>query len=281
MDTVQTFLFEDLDIRGALVRLGPSWQELQARRDYGATERKLLGELAAVATLIGSNLKQPGRISFQLQGDGPVQILLIDCDEQLRLRGLAKTDGAVEPAAVPQLLGDGQLVLTLHTRAERPYQSHVPIDGDTLAEVFEHYLTQSEQTATALWLTADEHCACGLYLQKLPGADARDADGWNRVRQLAATLRPAEMVLPAETLLPRLFPEETLRLFDARPVSFHCPRDEEKILNMLRALGREEVEEILAEHDEIVIEDEVCNHRYRFGAEVLHRIFPTPSRSLH
>ena len=283
MDTIHHFLFDDLDIRGAVVRLGPAWQEMQAQRDYGPSERDLLGQLAAVTTLIGSNLKQPGRVTFQLQGQGPVRMLVVDCDEQLRLRGMAKTEEAVAPAPVPQLIGDGQLVLTLQTNvaAERTYQSQVPIEGDTLAEIFEHYLEQSEQTPTRLWLAADAQHACGLFLQRMPGADARDADGWNRVRHLAATVQAAELLLPAETLLARLFPEETLRLFDAQPVRYHCPRDDEKVLNMLRTLGREEVAAMLTEHDEIVIHDEVCNHEYRFGPEVLRQLFPTPSQMLH
>ena len=283
MDAVRRFLFDDLDIRGAVVRLGPAWQEMQARRTYGPPERDLLGQLAAVTTLIGNNLKQPGRVTFQLQGQGPVRMLVVDCDEQLRMRGMAKTEGIVAPAPVPQLLGDGQLVLTLQTNAaaERPYQSQVPIAGDTLAEIFEHYLEQSEQTPTRLWLAADAQHACGLFLQKMPDADKRDADGWNRIQHLAATVQAAELALPAEALLSRLFPEDTLRLFAVQPVCYHCPRDDEKVLNMLRTMGREEVAEMLTEHDEIVIHDEMCNHEYRFGPEVLRQLFPTPSQMLH
>jgi molecular chaperone Hsp33 len=281
-DAIRRFVIEDLDIRGAVVRLDRAWREMQHGRNYGEPERKLLGELAAVTTLIGSNLKQAGRITFQLQGHGPVRMLFVDCDEQLRIRGLAKTDGFVAAAPVPELLGDGQLVLNLQTNAAlQPYQSHVPIEGNSVAEIFEHYLAQSEQTPTRLWLTADADHACGLFLQKLPGADAADADGWNRVQHLAATVKAGELALPAESLLSRLFPEETLRLFDAQPVVYHCPHDEEKVLNMLRTLGREEVEEMLAEHDEIVILDDVCNHEYRFGKEVLAQLFPTPSQLRH
>lgn len=284
MDTIRHFLLEDLDIRGAAVRLGASWHQMQARRDYGATERDLLGEFAAVTTLISSNLKLPGRVTFQLQGHGPVRLLVVDCDEQLRLRGMAKTrDAAVAHVPLPQLVGDGQLVLTLQTNvaAERPYQSLVPIEGDSLARVFENYLERSEQTPTRLWLAADANHACGLFLQKLPGADERDADGWNRVVQLASTVRPEELALPADTLLTRLFAEEALRLFDPKPVHYHCPRDEEKVLAMLTTLGRDEVAEMLEEQGEVVIRDDICNQEYRFGHEVLDRLFPSPSQLLH
>jgi molecular chaperone Hsp33 len=275
MDTIHRFLFEDLDIRGALIQLGPIWNAMHAHRNYAPTVRDLLGELTAVTALLGSNLKSPGRISFQMQGQGAVSLLLVECDEQLRLRGMARyapTDETCPETAtgLTELLGDGQLVLTLQASADaQAYQSYVPLTGNSMATVFEHYLAQSEQQPARLWLVADAHNACGLFLQKLPEADLRDADGWNRIEQLAATLRSAELVLPPKTLLTRLFADETIRLFEPRDVTWHCPRDEEKVRDMLRSLGREEVEAMLAEGGQIAIEDEICGHEYRFGAEIL------------
>jgi molecular chaperone Hsp33 len=282
MDEVRRFLFEDLDIRGAVVRLGSSWRQMQAGRDYGDTVRGLLGELAAVTAIMTSTLKSPGRLTFHLRGHGPVRLLVVDCDEQLRLRGLAQAPADLAAVPLPDLLGDGQLALTLDTNAAgQPYQSIVPLAGDNVAEVFEHYLMQSEQTPSRLWLMADAAHACGLFLQKLPGADECDADGWNRIQQLAATVTAGEMTLPAETLLTRLFPEEDLRLFQGRPVSYHCPRDEEKVLDMLRSLGRDEIEAALAEQGEIVVRDDICHQDYRFGPEVLELLFPPEPRTLH
>jgi molecular chaperone Hsp33 len=282
MDRIHRFLLEDLDIRGALVQLGPAWRQMQAERGYGDTARNLLGELSAVAAIIGSTLKTPGRLTFHLRGHGPVRLLLVDCDEQLRLRGLAKAPQDLTAAPVSELFGDGQLALTLDTSGSRqPYQSIVPLTGETIAAVFEHYLMQSEQTPSRLWLMADAGHACGLFLQKLPGADARDADGWNRIQQLAATVTPAELALPPETLLTRLFAEEDIRLFEAHAVSYHCPRDEEKVLTMLRSLGRTEIEASLAEQREIIINDDICNQEYRYGADVLDILFPPLARTLH
>ncbi len=281
MDSVSGFLFEDLDIRGAQVLLGPAWREMHASRGYAPTVRDLLGQLAAVTTLIGSNLKVPGHLSFHLQGHGPVRMLVVDCDQQLRLRGMAKAAADVVPANAPTLLGDGRLALSLQIEGARPYQSIVPLAGDSIAAIFEHYLTQSEQSPARLWLQADGAHAGGLFLQKLPEADRRDPDGWNRVQQLAGTLRPGELALPAKDLLTRLFSQETVRLFEPRPVAFHCPRDEGKVLAMLSTLGREEVESMLAVEGEIHIHDDICHQDYRFGREVLDRLFPSPSSSIH
>jgi molecular chaperone Hsp33 len=286
MDSVHRFLLEDLDISGALVQLGPSWAEMNSRRKYAAPVRALLGELAAITALIGSNLKTPGRLSFQLQGHGPVSMLVMDCNEQLHLRGMAKSELAADAgthlAGIGDLLGDGQLVLTLQPQtAQTPYQSVVPLVGSSLAAIFEHYLAQSEQQPARMWLAATAETACGLFLQKLPNADARDADGWNRIEQLAATVRPEELALAPEALLIRLFGEETVRLFEPRPATWHCPRDEEKVRNMLLTLGREEVEAMLADAEVIAIEDEICGHEYRFGPEIVDELFPPDGRILH
>ena len=282
-DYVCHFLLEDLDIRGAIVHLGAAWRGMHGGRNYPPAARDLLGQMAAVTALIGSNLKSPSRLSFQVRGHGPIPMLMVDCDEQLRMRGMAQAAAAVQAAPVPELLGDGQLVLTLQTELarERPYQSFVPLDGESVAAIFEHYLASSEQAPSRLWLMADETRACGLFLQKLPDADHKDEDGWNRVQVLAGTVKEEELALPAEDLQGRQFPQEDVRLFAARPVCYHCPRDEDKVLDMLKNLGREELAALLAEKGEVLIQDEVCNHEYRYGAEILEQLFPTPKRTLH
>jgi len=275
MDYVRRFLFEQLDIRGAVVSLGNAWHEMHAGRDDPPAINALLGELTAVTALIAGNLKTPGRLSFQLQGHGLVSLLLVDCDEQLRLRGTTRHKLAAVPSAPTfhELLGDGQLVLTLQTHFGDPYQSIVPLVGNSLTEVFEHYLVQSEQQPARLFLTATDDFAGGMFLQKLPDADTKDADGWNRIGHLAATLKRGELAEPVANLLMRLFPEEEIRLFDPRPVRYHCPRDEQKVLAMLRSLGRAEIEATLDEQGEIAIEDDICRQRYRYGAEIVHRLF--------
>lgn len=249
-----------------------------ARRSYAEPVRQLLGEMTAVTALIASNLKQTGRMTFQLKGSGPVKLLVIDCDEQLRLRGMAHAAPDLVDAPIPELLGHGQLALTLDAASmARPYQSIVPLDGDSVATIFEHYLTRSEQQPARLLLAAREDCVAGLFLQKLPDADQRDPDGWNRIQLLADTARPEELLdLPPVQLLSRLFTEEDIRVFDPRRVAYHCPEDRTKVRNMLRALGRTECQAILREHGEIHIHDDLCNHDYRFDAHEVDQLFEQP-----
>jgi molecular chaperone Hsp33 len=280
-DCVRRFLLDDLDIRGAFVRLGPVWQQMLAGRAYPAPVAQLLGEMSATTLLIGCNLKQPGRLTIQLRGSGPVSLLVIDCNEQLRIRGMAKSDALVEPGPAPELLGHGQLLLSLDMPSMRePYQSIVPLTGESIAEIFEHYLKQSEQLPSRFFLAASADGAAGLFLQKLPSADQRDPDGWARIEALATTVKADELLaLPAEQLLTRLFHEETVRLYDAQPVIHDCQEDWEKVRAMLRSLGRDEVDAVLREHGEVLIKDDICNREYRFDAPAIEELFrdaPTP-----
>ena len=248
---------------------------MTAGRDYAGPVLELLGQLAAVTTLISGNLKQPGRLTFQLRGDGAVSLLLMDCDEQLHLRGMARAASSPLAGNLPALLGEGALTLTLDQAGMRlPYQSHVPLQGETLAAVFEHYLAQSEQAPTRLWLAANHETAAGLFLQALPGAALRDADGWNRVQVLADTVRPDELLgLGSIKLIERLFAEEDVRVYDPRPVSYHCPYDPDKIYAMLRSVGQAECETIIAEQGEIRVHDDVCNHEYVLDAAAVAALF--------
>jgi molecular chaperone Hsp33 len=276
-DYVQRFLFEDLDIRGRLVCLTGAWQCMLDGRDYPEAIASLLGHTTALNVLLGANQKGAGRVTLQVQGSGPVRLLVADCTPELRIRGMATFEKELmEISTERALLGDGRLSVTLEDlKSGRFYQSLVPLEGETLEQIFEHYLAQSEQLPAFLRLYADRGALCGLLLEKLPGADTRDPDGWNRVTHLAATLRLDETrdAQPYD-LLTRLFPEELMRVFRLYPVEYHCPYDEDKVKDMLRSLGREEVESILAERGEVVIRNEMCNHEYRFDARAIADLFP-------
>ena len=150
---VQRFLLDDLDIRGAVVRIGPVWQNLLAGRDYPPAVTQLLGEMSITTLLLADNLKQPGRLTIQLRGEGPVTLLVIDCDEALNLRCMAQHGEQIETASLVDLLGKGQLMISLDMPSMRePYQSIVPIVGNSIAEIFEHYLVHSEQLASRFFL---------------------------------------------------------------------------------------------------------------------------------
>ena len=275
-DYVQRFLFENLDIRGRLVCLTGSWRRMLDGRGYPGEITALLGHTTALNVLLGANQKGAGRVTLQVQGSGPVKLLVADCTADLKIRGMASY-GPLRQEKVSErgLLGDGRLAVTLEdVKNGSVYQSLVPLEGETLEQIFEHYLAQSEQLHAFLRLYADGDALCGLLLEKLPNADSRDPDGWNRIKHLAATLELDETrdAQPYD-LLTRLFPEELMRVFRLYAVEYHCPYDESKVKDMLLGLGREEVESILAEQGEVVIRNEMCNHEYRFDARAIADLF--------
>lgn len=265
-DTLQRFLFQHAPIRGEVVHLDTTWQTVQANHDYPPVLRHAMGELMAAAALLAATLKLDGALILQIQGKGPVSLLVVECTGQLTMRATAKWSGELPEAGLAELIGDGHFVITLDPKdGKQTYQGIVPLEGASIAEILQNYMTRSEQLDTRLILAADEGQSGGLLLQKLPEQAEQDADAWARASHLAATLKTEELLqLPPEEILHRLFHEEDLRLFEAQPVRFHCNCSHESVSSMLRMLGREEIESILEEQGGIEIHCEFCNRRYAF-----------------
>jgi molecular chaperone Hsp33 len=280
-DTLQRFMFEGAPVRGELVEISETWRQVQARRDYPKAVKTLLGEMLAAAALLSANLKFNGVIVMQIHGDGPVRLLVVECDSELRLRATAKMqEGATmaEDALLPQLVnahGHGRFVITLDPKdkmpGQQPYQGIVPLDGNSVATVIENYMLRSEQLDTKLWLAADGNISRGLLLQKLPdsGGTAKgleqDSEAWGRTVMLASTLRDEELLnTDIQTLMYRLFWEETIRVFDPQHPQFHCGCTREKVGNMLKMLGQVEVDAALDDLGKLGIDCDFCGQHYEF-----------------
>lgn len=270
-DTLQRFLFENAAIRGELVRLDATWRAVLSRHDYPAPLARMMGEMMAAGALLAATLKFNGTLIMQIQGTGPVRLVVVECTAQFALRATAKWQGELEDADFAALVGDGKFAITLDPKdGGNTYQGIVELAGRGVAEVLEHYMECSEQLGTKLMLAADGGLACGLLLQKLPEGASEDADAWNRVNQLAATLSSNELLqLPFATIVHRLFHEEDVRIFDPQPAHFECSCSRERVGGMLRMLGLDEVRSILAEQGRVEVGCEFCNQRYVFAAEVV------------
>ncbi len=291
MDSLKRFMFENAAVRGELVEISDAWREIQARKAYPPVVSKLLGEMTAAGALLSANLKFNGMLIMQIHGDGPVRLLVVECDSELRLRATAKLapDADIpDNASLAELVnasGRGRFVITLDPKdklpGQQPYQGIVPLDGDSVANVIENYMMRSEQLDTRIWLAADENVARGLLLQKLPreggiGAPSEDAESWNRITTLAATLRHEEMLsTDIDTLMRRLFWEETLRVFEPSHPSFECSCTREKVGNMLKMLGKEEVDSALGELGQLAINCDFCGQHYAFDKVDCAQLFAT------
>lgn len=263
-DTVQRFVLEGFPVRGEIVHLDATWQAVLTRHEYPEPIRGILGELMVAAALLSSTIKYEGTLTIQLQGRGPLSMAVVECTSQRTLRGLARWNGEVSALNFRELVGKGQLAITIDPGGDARYQSIVNIDDDGVGPALERYFQDSEQVETRLWLATSPEYAAGFLLQRLPDQDL-DEEVWNRAIILAASIRSEELLgLPSEDLLHRLYHEDDIRLFDAEPVSFRCTCSRERVRNMLRGLGSEEVHDILRNEGKIEVTCEFCNQRYAF-----------------
>jgi molecular chaperone Hsp33 len=279
-DSLQRFLFEQSPVRGELVHLDDAWRAVLERHDYPPALRAVMGELMAAAVLLAATLKLKGALILQIQGMGPVTLLVVECDGDLNVRATAKWQGELDGLDFAQMVGDGNFVITLDPRdGGQTYQGIVELDGDSVAEVLQNYMLRSDQLETRLWLAADAQSAAGLLLQKMPGEGGQsfaeqDDDMWPRVTILTDTLKPDEILgLPAEQLIHRLYSEEDVRLFDAQPVAFMCTCTRAKVGRMLTMLGWDEVQSVLSEQGEAEVTCEFCNQQYRFDKVDAEQVF--------
>jgi molecular chaperone Hsp33 len=285
-DTLQKFIFDNAAVRGEFVEISDTWREIQSRHHYPEAVKTVLGQMVAAAALLSANLKFNGSIVMQIHGDGPVRLLVAECDSALRLRATAKlAEDAVVPddASLTSLLnahGKGRFVITLDPAdkmpGQQPYQGIVPLDGEDMATVIENYMLRSEQLDTRLWLGANDDVSRGLLLQKLPrhsgkddqvkqASEAEDLETWNRAVMLASTLKQEELLsTDIQTLMNRLFWEETVRVFEPAHPQFHCGCTREKVGNMLKMLGQAEVDDALADLGKLGINCDFCGKHYEF-----------------
>ena len=319
MSELHKFLFDGLPVRGMVVRLTDAWTELLARRagntetgPYSVPVSELLGEMAAAAVLMQSNIKFNGALVLQIFGDGPVKLAVAEVQSDLSLRATASVTGELPAdARLPDMVnvgGGGRCAITLDPKdrlpGQQPYQGVVPLHGDhkekltRLSDVLQHYMLQSEQLDTTLVLAANDQVAAGLLIQRMPlkgegnlagAAGQADEDqigqneDYNRIATLAASLTREELLtLDVDTILHRLFWEEKLLRFvpqqGADGPRFACSCSRARVGNMLRSLGEGEVQSILDERGTIDVGCEYCGQQYHFDAVDAVQLFTAPGQ---
>ncbi|MBC7610936.1 MAG: Hsp33 family molecular chaperone HslO [Polaromonas sp.] len=313
MSELHKFIFDGLPIRGMLVRLTDSWQEILKRRQdaggYPVEVMHLLGEMTAAGALMQGNIKFNGALVLQIFGDGPVKLAVAEVQPDLSLRATATVTGTVNAgASLSQLVNvnnEGRCAITLDPKDKLPgqqaYQGVVPLFGDSrekiekISEVLEHYMLQSEQLDTKLILAADGNVAAGLLIQRLPVKGSGNLEGkidsdanedqigvnedYKRIAVLASTLKREELLtLDTDTILHRLFWEEPITRFEPLTPSFACSCSRERVANMLRGLGTEEIESVIAERGSVDVTCEFCGAQYNFDPVDAAQIFTHPDR---
>lgn len=277
-DLLHRYIFDKLDVRGELVQVSDSFEQMIANHNYPEPVKKLLGELFVATSLLTATLKFEGSISVQVQGDGAVKYALINGDHQQNMRGVARLQGEVTGSSVPELIGKGHMLITITPIKGERYQGIVPLSEPTLAECVEQYFTQSEQLKTRLWFATDttegNAKAAGLFLQVLPVDKAKSEQDFIHLEALSNTIKADELLnLDAQTLLTRLYHEDNPQLFAPQVVKFKCTCSREKTIDALVNVGKEELLADVEEHGEVKISCHYCLTDYCFDEQQITAIF--------
>lgn len=281
-DYLYRFFFEDANVRGVIVQLRATWQQIAHRDDYPDEVRLWLAQVAAATALFAGDVKVEGSVSVHLKSASALRLVFAECSSHGLMRGVARwqTDTPI-PAVPDDLIGAGGiLALTvMRENGEPKWQGLVPLEGGSLAAAFEQYFNRSEQLPTSLFFAFDGKSCAGLLLQEVPSeggiARERDAAMYEYARTMAATIESDELLnLSPHEILRRLFHEETLRLLDPQPVRFQCRCSRERAVGILRSIGPEEAAAALAESGErVTVTCEFCNGQYSFDAIDLQQVF--------
>lgn len=271
-DRIVPFAFEALPVRGALIHLSRSWRRMQRDHNYDDLVRDTLGHAAAATGLIAQSLKFDGSITLQIQGAGALQMLVMQCTNDLKMRGMATIHADSSATDFSSLTAGAHCAITVDS-GERPYQGIVAIDGSSLSESLEHYFERSVQVPSHVALVANKNRVGGLLLQQMPGQPIDD-DDWTRLRFLAATLsaRGFEDSAGIE-LIGKLFAEDDVRVHKARNVQFRCRCSDRKVEDVLRMIGEDEARAAVAELGQIDVICEYCGEKRAFDSVDVSRIF--------
>lgn len=268
-DKLSRFLFDNHAIRGELVNLNETYQHILANHNYPLAVQNLLGELLVATSLLTATLKFDGDITVQLQGDGPLNLAVINGNNHQQMRGVARVNAEIaDNATLKEMIGNGYIVITITPKKGERYQGIVGLEADTLAGCIENYFKQSEQLPTRLFIKTGVYqntpIAAGMLLQVLPASEGT-AESFELLTTLAETIKAEELfALPADEILYRLYHQEEVRLFDGQHVEFKCTCSRGRCADTLIALPIDEVDTILAEDGNIDIHCDYCGSHYIF-----------------
>ena len=285
-DALARFVFEHGGVRGAIVSLDATHADIMACHAYPAPLARVLAELLAASALLASSLKFDGSLIVQLQGHGPVRLLVVECDARLTMRATAQWTDEISVLApdadLATLAGGGErgrLAITLDPKDGGPiYQGIVALEASSIATLIEHYLDTSEQIPSRMVIQRDDGHVRGLLLQRLPGSTSADDSLWTRAQEALDDVAPGELLRAADAaaLLTTRFGTDDVRLFESQSTRFGCSCTRDRVANALRMVGQQEVEEILDEQGEVQVTCEFCNRCYAFTPDAARALF-TPS----
>lgn len=302
-DTLYRFLFANAPVKGELVQLPHTWRTIThtaKKRAYPAVVTEILGQMTAACTLLSANLKFDGSMIMQIHGDGPIQLLVVECRSDLTIRATAKVaenaniDAQMDLQTLLNQNGNARFAITLDPNerqpGQQPYQGIVPLHGETIAEILMHYMSASEQLDTHIELAANSHSCAGVLLQKLPlhggvQSESQNLHVWDELCSIVKTVGSEELLnTDADTLMHRLFWQYPLEHSTEQNVQFGCTCSPQKVTDMLKMLGEDEASDMLSEQNHVEVSCDFCGQAYELTAEQVRALFDPnvePTSQLH
>jgi len=288
-DKLYRFIFEDTDIRGNYVKLSHTIEEATQHQALPKNIHTALGELMVASTLLASTLKLDGSLTLQIQTNGPLKLLIAECNGNLGMRGTVKWSGPIESLSPIDLIKEGHFIITLvQKNAKTPYQGIVPMEGNSISELLENYMLRSEQIQTKLWIHSQNDIFYGLLIQKLPFNSSTQELNQDEMRGVwESVVKSANQSfnslgpeLEASEILQNVFLSETIRLYDPNYLSFYCSCSKKSVENMLRLIGKKECESIIEEQASITIHCDFCNECYKYSEDEVVFVFNESNNSV-
>ena len=302
-DTLYRFLFANAPVKGELVQLPHTWHTIThtaKKRAYPAVVTEILGQMTAACTLLSANLKFDGSMIMQIHGDGPIQLLVVECRSDLTIRATAKVaenaniDAQMDLQTLLNQNGNARFAITLDPNerqpGQQPYQGIVPLLGETIAEILMHYMSASEQLDTHIELAANSHSCAGVLLQKLPlhggvQSESQNLHVWDELCSIVKTVGAEELLnTDADTFMHRLFWQYPLEHSTEQNVQFGCTCSPQKVTDMLKMLGEDEALDMLSEQNHVEVSCDFCGQTYELTAEQVRALFDPnvePTSQLH
>lgn len=292
---VRPFAIEGMDVRGRSVRLGTVVDQVLRVHDYPDAVARILGELSALAVLLGSIIKSEGVVTVQTKSNGPVPMMVADYEVKGEGPGRLRAYASVDEQLLAQygknpsfhgLIGSkagGYLALTIDQgeNTER-YQGIVALSGHSLSEVAMEYFRTSEQTPTHMKLVCERDTvtgnwrAGGIMIQHLARGEvdnirltvrAEDqGDHWNRAQILMESVSEAELLDPSldlDQLLLRLYHEDGVRVFTPSHTEFGCRCSRERILSVIAGFPQEDIDHMTVD-GQITVDCHFCGSQHVF-----------------
>lgn len=277
-DKLYRYLFKNRAVRGEWVRLNRTFTETLNTHHYPKAVQNLLGEMLVATSLLTATMKFEGTITVQIQGDGALNLALVNGNHQQQLRALARLNEDIadirEEATLHEMIGNGVLVISIIPEVGERYQGVVALDKPTLGECLEAYFVRSEQLETQLTIRVGEFdgqaVAAGLLLQIMPDGTGT-AEDMEHLSTLTATAKSEELFgLSAEEMLFRLYHEEEVEIYPPQLTEFKCGCSRERSGAAMLLLPDTEIDEMLAEKQgNIDMQCECCGTQYFFDRQAI------------